>query len=178
MDKRAWIIGGLGLLWTACGKQEGDDAAIVKALGAEEKKAAVDEKALEQRRQERIAKEEAVQAAEAEKQAAIDAAASLPKKGVTIKDVGKACRAVASAHDEFMRKHFEGPDLEKWEASKSFQMDMTRKNCFKHGSAEVAACQLNALGTAGPDLSKEVPTLMLRCIDKFTKAGGGAVPPG
>lgn len=179
MGMRVRMIGVLGLVAVAaaCGKQEGDDEAIVKALGAEEKKAAVDEKALAQRKAERMAKEAAAKAAEDKKQAAIDAAASLPEGGVKIKDVGRACRAVADAHDDFMRRHFSGEDLEKWDASKSFQMDMTRKNCAKHGSAEVAACQKHALETAGPELSKEAPAMMLKCIDKFTQAKG-AVPPG
>jgi hypothetical protein len=156
------------VLVCGCGKRKEDETAIVKALGADKKGKAPSEEALEKRRGERLAKEKELKDAENRLQQAIDAMAVVPT--VEIQDVAKACKAVAKAHDGFMHKHFDGEELDKWTQSKEFQLDMTRKRCIKHGSVEVAACQKHALENAGPELSKEVPALLMRCIDKFGKA--------
>jgi len=155
------------VLVCGCGKRKEDEVAIVKALGAEKKAEGPSKEALEKRRGERLAKEQAEKEAEERLRQAIDAVAVVSE--VEIKDLTKACKAVAKAHDEFMRRHFEGEELDKWNQSKEFQLDMTRKRCIKHGSVEVAACQKHALEKAGPELSKEVPALLMRCIDKFGK---------
>jgi hypothetical protein len=148
-----------------CGKRKEDETAIVKALGADRKAEGPSKEAVEKRRGERLAQEQANKEAEDRQRQAIDAVAVVP--GVEVKDLTKACRAVAKAHDGFMHRHFDGEDLDKWTQSKDFQLDMTRKRCIKHGSVEVAACQKHALEHAGVALSKEVPALLMRCIDKF-----------
>jgi hypothetical protein len=153
------------VLVCGCGKRKEDETAIVKALGAEKKAEGPSKEALEKRRGERLAKEQAKKEAEEQMNQAIDAVAVVPK--VEIKDLTKACKAVAKAHDGFMNRHFDGEELDKWTQSKQFQLDMTRKRCVKHGSVEIAACQKHALENAGPELSKEVPALLMRCIDKF-----------
>lgn len=155
------------VLVCGCGTRKEDEASIVKALGADRKVQGPSTEAVEKRRGERLAKEQVEKDAEERLKQAIDEVAVVSK--VEIKDLTKACKAVAKAHDAFMRRHFQGEELDKWTQSKDFQLDMTHKRCVKHGSVEVAACQKHALDNAGPELSKEVPAMFVRCIDKFGK---------
>ncbi len=150
-------------------------------------KAAADAKAKEEKeREERLAKRkaerEAKEAAEAkaaeELKAKVDAVCVLPEK--MPKNLKAACEAVVQANDAFMKKQYaDKPDvLAKWNEAKGTQLGMTRQQCIKEGSLEVAACQANALNSAGPELKKELATLLRTCKEKFASGPKGEAKAG
>lgn len=129
------------------------------------------EERLAKKRAEREAKEKAAKEAEEKKQAMIAEIAVLPEEGEMPKDIEKACKAVAQANDDFMNRLYEGDAIERWNEAKGTQLPMTEAQCKKSGSIEVAACQVNAMNKAGPELKKALPDLLRACIEKF---GAGA----
>lgn len=163
----------VSLLAAGCGNNAAEEA-----KKAQEAKAAAEEKqkmeeALAKRKAEREAKAKAEEDAEKAVAEAVDKVAVLPE--TMPKDVVKACDAVAEAQDEFMKRHYEGEALKKWESAKGTQLPMTKVQCTQADSVEVAACQKNALDNAPTELRKKLPELLKACIEKFGKAG--APPP-
>jgi len=140
-------------------------AAAEAAAKADAKKK--EDEAIARRRAEREAKEAAAEKAAAEKKAKIDALAVLPKK--LPKKLKKACEAVVEANDAFMKKHYadDPKTLERWNMAKGTQLGMTRQQCIKEGSIEVAACQAHALQNAPAELKKDFAQLLLACKEKF-----------
>jgi hypothetical protein len=130
---------------------------------------------------ERLAKKradrEAAEKAAADKVALIQSLIVLPEK--MPKNLKEACDEVAAAQDEFMKRHFEGEALTKWEAAKGTQLGMVKASCVKGQSVEVPACQIHAMNSATPELKKDLPELLKGCIDKFGAGGTdpAAVPP-
>lgn len=147
-----------------------DAAADAKAKEAEEKKKRVEAKRLEREAAEKAKVEEA-----AKRQAAIDALLVLPEK--MPKKLDKACKAASEAEDAFMLRHFDGEAVEKWNGAKSSQLQMAVATCKKLGSIEAAACQVNALETAPPEMKKALPDLKRGCMEKFGKPAEAAAPP-
>jgi len=179
MFKRAMIRSVLAstMLCLACGGGGGPSATEALAKQQEEKKTpdAEMEAAIAKRKAEREAKEKAAKEEEEKIKAAIDAATVLPEK--LPKSVEAGCDEVAKAHDRFMQRLYDGPALEKWNGGvKGTQMEMTKVQCNQADSVKVAACQINALDTAGPEIKKKLPELFRTCISKYAKKGGA--PPG
>jgi len=122
--------------------------------------------------------------AAAKTKAAIATLCVLPDKKKIEKNPDKACAAVGAAHDRFMQKHFTGEVLDKWTAAKGTAVPMTVAQCTKSASVEVAACQVNALDNAPPELENESSGILRGCIEEFGPASahgaaaqaGGAVP--
>lgn len=77
------------------------------------------------------------------------------------------CKAVAKAHDEFIRRFYDGAALERWNEAAGVPLIKTEADCKEIGSVEVAACQVHALSKAGPGLEKALPELLQACRDKF-----------
>jgi hypothetical protein len=157
-------------LTAACGggSKPADDKKV-EAKAADTKVAPVDE-AVAKRKAERLAKEQAVKDAEAKKQEQIKALAQLP--ATLPKKLDKACDEVAKVQDAFMQRMF--PDqAAKLAAGKAKQMADTKTACMGTGSIEVAACQAKALTDAPEELRKEIPALLIACIEKYgTKPAG------
>lgn len=151
-------------------KPKADAAADAKASGDDER-----EKAVEAARKKREAAAKAKEEEEAKQKAAIDAVLVLPAE--MPKKLDAACKAAGEAQDAFMNRMFEGEAVEKWNAAKSTQIQMTVTNCIKQGSIEVAACQSNALNTAPEVLAKQLPDLLRGCIEKFGTKDEGTAPP-
>ena len=146
-----------------------------------EQKAAAEKKKQEE---EEAAKRKAER--EAERKAEEEAAAALEKKldGLTVlpaeypKKLDKACDAMLSAYDGFMRKVLKGDQLTKWETGgNEMQLAVFRKECLKR-NPETAACQSNALTNAGPDLEQQLPDIMKKCAEKHGADTDGSRPPG
>lgn len=136
-----------------------------------------EDKAVAERLAKKRAEREAAEKAEADKKAMIQSLLVLPEK--MPKDLKAACKDVAAAQDEFMKRHFEGDALAKWEAAKGTQLGMVQANCAKGQNIEVPACQTHAMNTAPPELKKDLPELLKGCIDKFSPdaaAAAGAPP--
>lgn len=146
---------------------------------AEEKKEdKADEKSdADKELEERLAKKRAAREAEAkaleDKANAIKALAELPAE--MPKDLEAACNGVATAQDEFMKKHYDGEGLQRWEEAKGTQMGMLKTGCIKAQSIEIAACQANAMANAPGDFKKDLPDILAACIEKFS-AGAGDAP--
>lgn len=154
----------------ACDKK--DDAKKEDDKKSAEKTA--DEKELEERLAAKRAAREAEEKAAEDKANAIKALAALPEE--MPKDLEAACKGVAEAQDAFMKKHYDGEGLQRWEEAKGTQMGMLEANCKKAGSIEIAACQVNAMNNAPGDYKKDLPDLLRACIDKFGAAEGEAKP--
>lgn len=133
-----------------------------------------EDKAVAERLAKKRAEREAAEKAEADKRALIQSLIVLPEK--MPKNLEQACEQVATAQDEFMKRHFEGEAIEKWEAAKGTQLGMVKVNCSKAQSIEIPACQIHAMNSAPPELAKSLPELLKGCIDKFG-SGGGEAPP-
>ncbi len=163
----------------ACGPS-GPTPSELEAQKAAAAKKKEEEDALAKRKADREAKEQAVKDAEAALAAQIDALAVLPEE--MPKDLKKACDARAQAEDDFMTKNFEGAAVDKWNEAKGTQLGFAKQSCMKVGKIEIPACQINALSKAPPELKKNLPDLLKRCIDKFAgegeqvAAGDGAPP--
>lgn len=155
----------------ACGGGAATSGPDPKAAEAEAKAKAAEaedrDEALERRRKEREAKEAAEAKAEADKKAKIDAIAKLPDK--LPKKLKTACEQVVEANDAFMKKHYadDPKTLERWNMAKGTQLGMTRQQCIKEGSIEVAACQAHALANAPAELKKDFAQILLACKEKF-----------
>jgi hypothetical protein len=135
-----------------------------------------EDKAVAERLAKKRAEREAAEKAEADKLAMIQSLLVLPEK--MPKDLKQACDQAANAQDEFMKRHFDGDALAKWEAAKGTQLGMVKASCAKMQSIEVPACQVHAMDNAPPELKKNLPELLKGCIDKFAAgAGGEAAPP-
>ena len=152
-------------------KKAADEAAAKKAAEEKEKEEAIAKRA-EKRKQEKEAKE----AEEAKIKAAVEAVAVIPEGAKLPKDLGKACDAVAEAHDGFVKRQYEGEEfLEKWEGGlKGTQLPMTKVQCNQGNSIKIAVCQKNALDNAGPELKEQIPDLYRTCVDKYADKGGDA----
>jgi hypothetical protein len=150
------------MICLACGGGGKTAAQAAAETKKEEKK--VDAKmdaAIAKRKAEREAKEKAAKEAEEKIAAAVEAATVLPEK--MPKNIEAGCDEVAKAHDRFMQRLFDGPALEKWNGGlKGTQMPMTKVQCTQADSLKVAACQINALDSATPELKKELPKLFRR----------------
>jgi hypothetical protein len=157
----------LCLTLAACDKPEDKSEKKVEEPTEADKEVA---ERLAKKRAERAAAEQA----EADKLALIQTLIALPEK--MPKDLEHACDDVATAQDEFMKRHFEGEALSKWEAAKGTQLSMVKANCAKAQSIEVPACQTHAMNSAPPELKKSLPELLKGCIDKFS-GGAAGVPP-
>jgi hypothetical protein len=109
---------------------------------------------------------------EAEKKALeqIDALTVLPEK--MPKKLEAACDGRNDAEDKFMTSHFPGEGAAKWEAAKTTQLAMRRKDCLKQ-PIEVAACEINALGKAPVELKSRLPDLLRVCREKFAQPAPG-----
>jgi hypothetical protein len=137
-----------------------------EAKAAEPKKADEEDPAVAKRRLEREAKAAAAKKAEEDAAKKIDEITVLPAK--LPKKLDKACDEVNTAFDGLMKRAT--PDTASWDAKKGTQLGMMKKTCME-ATVEVAACQANALSSAPPELLKEIPTILGKCIEKFSKKG-------
>jgi hypothetical protein len=168
MTKATSTMVGCAALWltTACGggaapaptrrrrqeapaepKKEPEDAGVAKRKAEREAKAAA-----------KVAEEKK----KAEKVAEIT---KLPE-GKLPKKLDKACDTLTASYDAFMHKHFPAVGEDKL----STQRGMMKKNCMG-GKIEVAACQANAYDLATAEISDQVNSIQLACLEKF---GGAA----
>jgi vancomycin resistance protein YoaR len=145
----------------ACDKKE---EAKKDAKAAEPEKTEQD-KELEARLAAKKAEREAEAKAAEDKVNAIKALAALPEK--LPKDLKTACKGVATAQDEYMKKHYEGEGLQRWNEAKGTQMGLLETGCIKAGNIEIAACQINAMNNAPGEYKNDLPELLKACIDKF-----------
>ena len=154
----------------ACDKKE------EKKDDAKEEKSEAD-KELEERLAKKRAEREAEEKAKEDKANAIKALAVLPEE--MPKKLEAACDGVAQAQDEFMKKHYDGEGLQRWEEAKGTQMGMLKTNCIKAGNIEIAACQINAMNNAPGEYKKDLPDILAACIEKFSAGaeGDAAAPP-
>lgn len=153
----------------ACDKK--DDSKQDDKNAPEEK--SDEDKEVEARLAAKKAAREAEAKAQEEKEQAVKDLASLPE--TLPKNLKIACSEVAKAQDEFMKKHYEGEGLERWNGAKGQEMGVIEANCVKAGSIEIAACQINAMGNAPGEYKNELPNILRACIDKF---GAEAAEPG
>lgn len=152
-------------LVVACDSGSAPAAAPAAAAKAPEDDGAAKRKA------EREAKAAAEAKAKTDAAAKLDALAVLPAK--LPKNLDTACKEMLAAYDGFMKKVLVGDMLTKWSTGgNEMQLAVFGKECLKR-NVEVAACQANALGAAGPELEPELAAIMGKCADKF---GGAAVP--
>lgn len=155
-----------------CGGDEPPvDDAIAKAMQRESKQQKIDEDAKERDRQERVAKAAEKRAAEARRDAELDAIAVLPE--TMPPDLAAACELVVTAYDEFMKRGTES-DVNAWHNGRRRKLGERRQTCGAQGSLQVAACQSRALTGDPPSLAEVERTeaallVMQRCADKFGK---------
>ncbi len=152
-----------------------DDGGKAKAAVEQKENAAEEEKkaAIAARRKKREDAQKAEEEAAAKVTEEISKLCVLPEK--MPKKLGKACDAVATAQDGFMKRHFNTPELlKKWEAGKAMQLKMATDSCMSMASLEVAGCQANALEHAPVELKKKLPDLLRTCLEKFGPKGGKA----
>lgn len=172
---RSWIPTALVPLLVAIGcggggpPQASVEESIAKAVQIEGKdqqqRDALDAK-------QRAAREQATQAeraVEAQRDAEIDAAATLPAPTPT--DVASACDAVVDAYDDFMKR---GPEKDAlaWFDGRRKKLAERRAACVTQGHVKVAACQSQALMAPLPSLGELPRTdaatrVLTRCADKF-----------
>ncbi|MFO0635869.1 MAG: hypothetical protein U0168_23770 [Nannocystaceae bacterium] len=152
----------------------------------DDKKAADDDldKRMAERKAKREADEKAKAEAEAKKNAAIEQLCILPPGKKLEKKLEKACAATGEAYDRFMKKHYSGETLTKWENAKGTQIPLIVSQCTKSASVEVGACIVYALDSAPPELKEEQSAFIRGCIEKFgpgsahgaAAQAGGVVP--
>ena len=141
---------------------------------ADPAKAAADDGAAK-RKAEREAKAAAEEKAKADEAAKLDVLAVLPAK--LPKNLDAACKQMLAAYDGFMKKVLVGDMLTKWSTGgNEMQLAVFRKECLKR-NVEVAACQANALGAAGPELEPRLAEIMGKCAEKFGGAVAASGPP-
>jgi hypothetical protein len=162
------ILGSAGLwLAVACGGAPAEEpkkqAAPEPAIPKEPEDAGV-----AKRKADREAKAAAAKQAEADAAKKIDEIAVLPAK--LPKKLDKACEEVNAAFDGFMKRA--SSDASSWDTKKGTQLGMMKKTCMG-ATIEVAACQANALAVATPELLKEIPQILGKCIEKFSKKPAG-----
>ncbi len=155
----------------ACDNSEEEAKKAAEAKAAADKKKA-EEEALAARKKAREDKKKAEQEAVEKEKAAIDAVCVLPEE--LPKKIDKACEEVGVAYDKFMERMYGDNKevMEKWQQGKKMQIQMVTAPCVKLGSIEAAACQINALNTAPPELKKKVSDFATRCAEKFPKKEG------
>jgi len=155
----------LGLV-VACDASTGAGAAP-----APEKSPAPEDDGAAKRKREREQKAADEAKAKADEATKLDALAVLPAKKP--KNLEAACKQMLAAYDGFMQKVLTGDMLTKWTTGgNEMQLAVFRKECLKR-SVDVAACQANALASAGPELEPQLAAIMGKCAEKF----GGAVEP-
>lgn len=164
------ILGGAALFLVACsgGAKPADEAK--KAEVAAEPKKEPEDAGIAKRKAEREAKAAAAVEAEKKKAEKVAEITKLPE-GKLPKKIDKACDALNTSYDAFMRKNFPD-DVKGWDEKKGTQLGMMKKNCMS-GTIEVAACQANALSLATEEVRKEVPAILAGCIEKFGKKPAG-----
>lgn len=155
----------------ACDKPAEEPAEKVDEKSEQDK---LVEERLAKKKAEREAKKKAEEEAEAAKQKELDEICVLPDAKEMPKDIDKACKAVAQANDDFMNRLYEGDALTRWNEAKGTQLPMTEGQCKKTGSVEVAACQINGMNEASPELRKALPDILRACIEKFGPGAAGA----
>ena len=85
---------------------------------------------------------------------------------------------MAQANDDFMNRLYEGDAVTRWNEAKGTQLPMTEGQCNKTGSIEVAACQINGMNNAPPELKKALPDILRTCIEKYGAKDEGAAEAG
>jgi hypothetical protein len=156
----------------ACGPS-GPSPAELEAQKKAAAKKKEDEDALAKRKADREAKAQAEVDAAAKLAADIDAVCVLPEE--LPKKLEDACAARAQAEDDFMNKHYDDAVKAKWNEAKGTQLGFAKQSCIKAGKIEVPACQTHAMENAPPELKKQLPDMLKRCMDKF--GGEGQAPP-
>jgi hypothetical protein len=139
-------------------------------------------KRVEQRKQKRIADEQAKSEAEELVRVEIAKIAVLPAK--LPKKLDEACQSASDAHDRFMQRTLAGEELAGWNAKKENELPMSFVQCASADSIEAASCQASALDAASPALKAHYKDIVDACISKFAPArpsemvggGGGAIP--
>jgi hypothetical protein len=129
----------------------------------------------EQRKREREQKAADEAKAKLDAEAKLDALAVLPAKKP--KNLDAACKQMLAAYDGFMKKVLVGDMLTKWSTGgNEMQLAVFRKECLKR-NVDVAACQAQALTSAGPELEPQLAAIMGKCADKFGAAVEPSAPP-
>jgi hypothetical protein len=172
MTKATSTMVGCAALWltTACGGGAAPAPDAKKADAPAEPKKEPEDAGVAKRKADREAKATAKIEEEKKKAEKVAEITKLPE-GKLPKKLDKACEALNTAYDAFMRKQFPD-DVAGWDEKKGTQLGMMKKNCMS-GTIEVAACQANAFGLATEDVRKEVPAIMSACIEKFSKKPAG-----
>ncbi|HET6582683.1 MAG TPA: hypothetical protein VFG69_04535 [Nannocystaceae bacterium] len=150
------------------------DESIAKAMQMESKQQKIDEEAKERDRQERVAKAAEKKAADAQRDAELDALAVMPD--TMPPDLAAACELVVNAYDGFMKRGRES-DVNAWHNGRRRKLGERRQTCEAQGNLSVAACQSRALTGDPPSLAEVERTeaarlVMERCADKFAKSAG------
>lgn len=161
----------LFLLAAACGEPKVDPT-IAQAVQTESEMQKAAETLATKERAEREAKAKARRELEARRAEELDAAAQLPAQLPA--DMARACDAVTSAYDEFMKRGSE-KDVLSWHDGRRKALGQRRTHCVTVGNLEVAACEAEALQLEFASLA-DVPRaeaarmVMQRCLEKFGDA--------
>jgi hypothetical protein len=155
-------------LVAACGEPKVDPT-IAQAVSTENKMTKAAEALAAKEKAEREAAAKARSELEERRHAEIDEATRLPAE--LPDDLGLACEAVISAHDEFMKRGNE-KDVLSWHDGRRKALGKRRTQCISVGSVQVAACEAEALQHEFPalaDLSRveAARRVTQRCLDKF-----------
>jgi hypothetical protein len=163
MTKATSTMVGCAALWltTACGGGAAPAPDAKKADAPAEPKKEPEDAGVAKRKADREAKEVAKVAEEKMKAEKVAEITKLPE-GKLPKKLDKACDTLTASYDAFMHKHFPAVGEDKL----STQRGMMKKNCMG-GKIEVAACQANAYDLATPEISDQVNSIQLACLEKF-----------
>jgi hypothetical protein len=130
-----------------------------------ELKPAVSDETLKRRAEARKAGEAKAAAEAKQKEDALEQLAQLPK--VQPKTLPKACKAMVSAYDQYMRRVLTDDMLTKWiTGGNEMQVKVFEKECLSR-SIPVAACQADALAKMTREQYPLLADMMGRCLSKF-----------
>ncbi len=166
------------LVVSACGGSapKGPTAEEKQAEANKQAQDKADETAIAERKAKREADEKLKAESAAKVTAELERVVVVPEK--LPKDPVEACDAVGKSHDAFVRRVGGAEAIAAWDAGgKDKAIPMTVVQCSMANSIKAAACQKNALDSAGPELKDETKKMMQLCIDKFA-ATKGAPPAG
>jgi vacuolar-type H+-ATPase subunit I/STV1 len=159
-------------LVAACGEPKVDPT-IAQAVSTENEMTKAAEALAAKEKAEREAAAKARRELEERRRAEIDEAARLPAELLDdlADDLGRACEAVMSAHDEFMKRGNE-KDVLSWHDGRRKALGKRRTQCISVGSVQVAACEAEALQHEFPalaDLSRveAARRVAQHCLEKF-----------
>lgn|GEM_PF-4874028 len=162
------LLSSLSMLASACpGSEQAsgpDPAAAEKAKADEQAKAR-----LEQRKQERLAKEQADKQQAEQVAQKIKEVATIPEGTKLPKKLTEACEQVVTAQQGFMKKYHPQVD----DAAMTTQLGLLRKQCNDMKDIKVAVCQKFALEATTDQLKSAINEYLPTCMDKYGSKNAG-----